>query len=325
MDSGMILRKLETLRARPYRIADVLREPRQMVVGGTVLNAMGLQVARACKDRALWLARRARVTERVRSAYDVIERDGVVVIPNFLPEEQFQAVRDDYESSASDPARTTVPFGDNFACSEVFVSDLLDRFPRTNGALRDNDFLLDLAAAVSRRRRTYKPPVSFFTVYKPNGDEPHVDLDYNQFAHADRHYAFIKAFLYLDDVDEANAPFSYAKGSHKLNAARLRFEYEYSVRYTRVRRKGYDRTPNELFANASLRDCADRLMNATRSPCLPIVGKANTLIVANNQGFHKRGEMRSSRPRATVNIDFKYLESPAQWMYPVLRHLYPDP
>jgi hypothetical protein len=324
MDRAMILKKLDTLRTRPSRIADLLREPRQMVVGGTMANAMGLQLARAVKDRALWHARPSRVTRDTRAAYETLQHDGVVVIPNFLPEDEFRRVSDEYKASQLDSASRWTSFGQNVGANEIFISDHLERYPATARAFRDSEFLLDLAAAVSRRSRTYKPHVSFFTVSKPDPTSPHVDLDYNQFAHADRHYAFVKAFFYINDVGEADAPFSYARGTHKLSLARARFEYQYSVRYSRVRAQGYQRTRDDLLANESLRECADRLMSATGCPCHPIVGRANTLIVANNQGFHKRGELRSGG-RATVNIDFKYLESPAQWMYPVLKHLYVDP
>lgn len=321
----MMIDKLTTIVSRPSRIVDVLREPRPMVLGGRLVNTMGLQVARAVKDRTLWHTRRSRVTEATSSAYETLRRDGVVVLPNFLPDDVFRRVREEYEASKADAACRWTPFGENFGCNEIFVSDYADRYPNTSQAFHRSEFLLDLAAAVSRRRPTYKPHVSFFTVSKPEPHEPHTDLDYNQFVHADRHYAFIKAFFYIGDVGEDDAPFSYARGSHEMSLARARFEYDYSLRYCRVRAGGQERTAEQLLASQSLRECAERLLTDMGCRCRPIVAKANTLIVANNQGFHRRGELRSSRARATINIDFKYLESrPARWMYPVLKHLYPD-
>ncbi len=242
-----------------------------------------------------------------------------MVIPNFLPDDEFARVVAEYRKSEKDPARRFVSFGDNVGAHELFISDYLDQYPDTARALRNNEFLLDLASAISRRRRSYKPHVSFFTVGKTDPAAPHVDHDYNQFAHADRHYAFIKAFFYLTDVDEDTAPFSYAVGTHRLSSARVRYEYDYSREYCRVRGRGrYVHSAQSLLANQRLRDCGERLMEITGRPCAPIVGKANTLIVANNQGFHKRGELRSSQPRITVNIDFKYLESVGHTLYPVL-------
>lgn len=326
MDRALVVKKIETLVTRPSRVVDVLREPRPMTMNAPVANALGLQVVRTLKERALWHARASRVTPKTQAAYDTLCRDGVVVIPNFLPDDVFAGVLEEYEASREDPARRWLSYGENIGVYEIFVSDYLDRYPKTSRALRDNEFLLELASAISRRRRTYKPHTSFFTVSKPDPSAPHVDFDYNQYAHADRHYAFIKAFFYLNDVDEDTAPFSYAKGSHRFSSARLRFEYEYSRSYCRIRSaREYERTKNDLNANQELRDLADRLMKAHNQQCLPIAGRANTLIVANNQGFHKRGEFRSNGYRATVNMDFKYLESVAQPLYPVLKHFYLDP
>jgi hypothetical protein len=53
----------------------------------------------------------------------------------------------------------------------------------------------------------------------------------------------------------------------------------------------------------------------------PLVGRANTLIVSNNQGLHRRGPFEGSRQRVSVNLDYKYLESTAHTLYPILRLL----
>ena len=134
----------------------------------------------------------------------------------------------------------------------------------------------------------------------------------------------VKAFFYLNDVDEDNAPYPYARGSHKVDAARLRYEYEYSLAYVRARSASYARSTSQLEMDRELSVLAESYMTRIGAKTESLVGKANTLIVSNNIGFHKRGEMRSGRPRITVNIDYKYLESPAQHLYPILRHLYRD-
>jgi hypothetical protein len=324
MNTGLVLRKLDTLRRRPSRIADWLREPRQLFAGGPLSNRLGLQVLRAVKEQLLWSARPVQVGANIAHAYEAIERDGIVVIPNFLPDPDFQRVVDEYRRSRSDPARSETPFGPNLTSEHVLATDFPGQYPDTMRLLRDSDFLLDLASAVSRRRRTYKPHVEFFTVYKPQPSAECVDLDPTQFAHPDRHYPFIKAFLYLSDVGYDDGPFSYARGSHKLSLDRLRFEYEHSVTWAEHGSSRGDRTIERRPFDERLAACVENFMRSQEMPCEPIVGQANTLIVSNNQGFHKRVSLKSNRARSMVYFDFKYLESPAQWMYPVLKHLYPE-
>jgi hypothetical protein len=321
--SSLVLRKLQTLRERPSRIADRLREPRPLTMGGPLVNRMGLQVVRAYKEHAAWSLRSFPIHESIRDAYDTIERDGVIVIPNFLPDEDFRLLQEEYQRSRTDPGASELSFGENLVSRHLYVTDYPERYPHTMRLTRDSEFLLDLASAVSRRRRTFKPHLTFYTLYKPEPNAAHTDLDSAQFAHPDRHYRFLKAFLYLNDVDENNAPYSFAKGSHRFTLERLRFEYEHANKWANRKVRHGRRTADQIEADAELERCVNKAMLKQAMSCEPIVGKANTLIVSNNQGFHKRGPFNSNRERQLVAIDYKYLESAAQWMYPVLKRLYP--
>lgn len=320
------LRRLQTLRERPGRLVDYLRQPRSIVIGGTGANKMGLQLLRIAKDQALWHARAARVSPEVQSAYDTMDRDGIVVIPNFLPTEQFQAIRDELDRGYVEQhdAWAQLNLGPNYLCENFRVTDYPEQYPSTTEFLRDNVFVAQLASAVSRRRMTYWPHIHVEKTYNPDPNAPHEDWDYTHFLHADRHYPFIKAFYYLDDVDETMAPYTYAIGSHKLNLARIRYEYEFSVRFPKIRDASTfkNRTQEQLSADRGLLEVVEKALAEQGITPTPMVGKANTLIVTNNQGFHARGIMTSKKTRYVAVSDYKFLESPAQWMYPVLRHLY---
>ena len=325
MDTQYFLSKLQVVRKRPSRIVDYLREPRSIVVGGPFVNQLGLQVFRTCKDRIAWHARPDYLSEDIRTYHDVMDRDGILVIPDFLPTRDFEQLYAEYKQSRVNPPANgykEIVFGDNFLADELLVTDRPAQYPAFIRMLRDNILLQKIASAVSRRAMTYDPHLSIFHVHKPNPQAPHTDLDYNQFLHSDRHYPFIKCFFYLEDVNEDNAPYTYARGSHRITPARLRYEYAYSLRYARIRKGSYRRSFEQLAADMQLRELAEALMREQALRPEPICGKANTMVISNNQGFHARGPMHSIRPRVTVNIDFKYLESHAQWMYPVLKHLY---
>jgi hypothetical protein len=153
-------------------------------------------------------------------------------------------------------------------------------------------------------------------------------MDGNQHTHADRHYPLIKTFYYVNDVDLDHGPFCFARGSQHVTAERLKFEYEWSRRWTSLGADPfkYERTAEQHHQDLELERMCEDYLRSIGSHCEPITGKANTLILANTgTGFHKRGAFTGPEPRVTVQLDFKYLESPAQWMFPVLKHLYANP
>lgn len=99
----------------------------------------------------------------------------------------------------------------------------------------------------------------------------------SQLWHFDREDRFIlKAFLYLNDVDEGAGPFTYAPGTHKKGRYRT-IEPEYFVE------GGVRRTTDEQMKAVYPKD---RWVKGT--------GKKGTIIFADTRGFHKGGEARTT-------------------------------
>jgi hypothetical protein len=322
------LERIRRLAQRPSRLIDYFREPRDIVIGGPIVNRLGLQVARTSLDHLLWLARRSEVSSDIRDAYETISRDGIVVIPDFLPSHDFDALLSEHERSRKEDSERYqhVRFGDNLISDQLTITDYSSHYPEHIRSLRDNPFLLALASAVSRRTMSFKPHLRAEVIFKPEPDLPHRDHNEAQFLHTDRHYTFVKAFFYLNDVDESNAPYTFVKGSHRVNISRLRYEYELSLRIAGNRREfdRRDRVETQAELHQKIYDSiAARLMKENGLVESSIVGRPNTLIMSNNQGLHRRGDYHGPRPRSMVNLDYKYLESPAHRLYPVLRHLPP--
>ena len=98
----------------------------------------------------------------------------------------------------------------------------------------------------------------------------------SQLWHFDREDNYIlKAFLYLDDVDEGTGPFTYAPGTHrngKYRSIQPEFIMEGNVR----------RTTDEQMAKVFPRE---KWKIGT--------GKKGTIVFADTRGFHKGGEARS--------------------------------
>lgn len=326
-----MLAKLSVVRQRPSRIVDYFREPRSLVIGGAVANRLGLQVARLCLEDVAWHARRERVSETVREAYDVMTRDGILVVRDFLPTVEFEGVLAEFEKSRSEaqlPRYKVRMFGDNYVDEQLPITDWAEDYPHTIRAFRDNPFILRLVSAVTRRDISYRPLIALQYLRKPEPDSPHTDYDDAQCSHTDRHYNFVKAFFYLRDVTEADAPYTYVPGSHRTTLARAEYEYDLSLRYVRAEAgrvsNGSRMAPavqSQLERARQIYADSDVLVAKMGLKEVPICGKANTLIISNNKGLHRRGEMRSGRPRVSINLDFKYLESMAHHLYPVFKYL----
>ncbi len=316
------LQRVDRVRRDPTRITDRLRRPRRLVVGGYLPNRLGLQAARAIKERVAWSLRPFQVPAHVQPHLEALNRDGFLAIENFLPDEDFRALEKEVERLESAPQERfqVVQYGKNFVSKHIHVCKHPEEFPEFTRLLRNNDFIYDLAQAVSRRRSaSYRSQVIVQWVYKPEPDEPYEDYDYNSYLHVDRHYRFMKAFFYLRDVPPECAPYTYVRGSHLFNWERLRFEYKLGVEQV-LARKGVDAYhPDRKQRERVLREIAESLRDRLGLEEVRLPGKKNTLIISDNAGLHRRSEMLTGGPRVTANLDFKFFESIAHPLYPILR------
>lgn len=323
-----MLERFDRVRRDPARLVDYLRMPRHLVVGGPLSNKLGLQAARALKEEVAYSLRSVNVPASAQPYVDVLDRDGFVVIENFLPERDFAKVESELAAMEALPAsRFRVDkFGQNFESKYLFASKFPDEFPAFCQHLRDNDRIYEIARGVSRRRKSYRPHVVVQWLYKPNPNEPHQDFEYNSYLHVDRHYPFMKGFFYLRDVPLECAPYTFVKGSHVFNWERLRFEYKLGVNQSRTR---YKKRAEELYNPAQkeddhiMQELAEELRDRMKLEEVPIYAKKNTLIISNNRGLHRRAEMTNQGPRITANLDFKFFESTAHKLYPLLSNLAP--
>jgi hypothetical protein len=123
----------------------------------------------------------------------------------------------------------------------------------------------------------------------------------SNYIHADIHFPTVKAWLYMNDIDESNGAFVYAPRSQRLTLGRLVYEYEASVRVARSKVDGVIRSTVPYGLARMPRPNQMRLMGIKeRSTC----GKANTLVIANTMGFHRRGEFEPGKTRNLLMLRF---------------------
>jgi len=274
--------------------------------GGVLVNILGWQLL-----RVLWLNVSRSLhwytpSEEVRAYAEVLKEQGAVLIPDFLPEHIAKEIRAEYERESREvtfqplaskyivPAdgKTQVEFA-NFTPQEgTRLRALLDEH-----VIR-NQFLRKLGSSVVRHDiQSYRAPQVF--VNKWNG-AAYPDLNSDIYYHADVSYPGVKAFYYLSDTDEANGAFMYAKGTHKLSLKRLFWDYRKSIEHAKNRAKTRNpKVVGDVMGRAW--HCMTR-DEERREGILgtSMNGKANSLLIFNVRGFHRRGEFSSPRLREFV-------------------------
>jgi hypothetical protein len=140
--------------------------------------------------------------------------------------------------------------------------------------------------------------------------------------HADRHFPTIKAYYSLNGSTEDNGAYVWVPGSHRLSLARLRHEYEYSIRQAIYTDYGADALPPDLV-QAGMVKISPKHLTAMGVKERSILTEPNTMVISNNFGFHRRGYFRSGAVREQIRLVFHYLEEPfyATWIWETLTAL----
>jgi hypothetical protein len=255
------------------------------ILGSRMLNRLGLHAVRVVAAQTLTRLRHGLLAGLAsREDREAFLRDGYIVKTDFLPPDLFDAVEADARGYRG-PARECHQ-GDTITNRVVLDEETLDGLPacRKLAAYRPFRRLLKFCAARNEMPFLYIERVRNHAA--SGGDDPQCSL------HSDTFQPTIKAWLFLDDVDDRNGPFTYVPGSHRLSGARLAWEYRKSV--------GASDLPDGYSRKGSLR-CSEADLGALGlpGPRTLHVGR-NTLVVANTHGFHCRGRASERTTRLAI-------------------------
>ncbi|MFN8693572.1 MAG: phytanoyl-CoA dioxygenase family protein [Holosporales bacterium] len=243
----------------------------------------------------------------------MFERDGIISIENFLPDEDFKKIRADFEKTELNPIYqqySNVPqfayksVGQIFHCQNELLHALIVKNPRLRkivefGARRKIGILPTLIYERFHADREEQ----LFGQSPDRSDTLHYDVPFNS----------MRAFLYLADADEDNAAFIYSPGTHKFSWKRVRFECYDSIKQALKRAAA----PNSRIEEID----EDLLADIGHNP-KSMVGKANTLVIFNAMGMHKRGKFRKFTARESLLICYRGLDTPSNFLFrlPFLRN-----
>lgn len=255
------------------------------LIGSPALNARGLHKTRLRIAHALARDRRRRLRDLIdetdRAAF---ERDGYVEKRNFLPPEQFAALRAQTFGYRG-PVRETIQ-GDTSTRRMALDPRALKAIPEAARLLRNRSW----RGLVRYANSFDSEPLNYIqTILSRRHDAP---PDPQTHLHADTFQPTVKAWLFLTDVAEDEGPLTYVTGSHRLTPQRLEWEHRRSL----IAATGLDR----LSSRGSLRIHREELGALSLPEPRAFAVPANTLVVADTFGFHARG--LSARPSTRVEI-----------------------
>jgi hypothetical protein len=282
------------------RLADHFYGAPARFTGGLVLNLCGYHVARVlCFNLARQLrSPRVPEDELTREYAERLLEDGIVVIPNYFPQDVFEEIKRACETVELRTANERAPL---IRKRTVSSDGNPGAHPVFKKYFAEDPVVNDIVSAVMRKSILVAPKVQLELTSFAAKDIGAATTDVqSDNIHFDVSYPTMRTFFYVNDVDEANGAFKYAKGSHQLSLARLWMEYKMSIaffRWPKERQRAETPGVDEAFLTEQ-----DHVLES-------ITGKANTLIVANTMGFHRRGSFSDTRVRTVIPTSFDSLES----------------
>jgi hypothetical protein len=224
-------------------------------------------------------------SEEQRALAD-LRRDGFAVVADFWPRDRALAMRDQLEAYLSDETSRDFPSG-------AYIR-FWDNRTYDEGVRRLYHVELEVAELAQYRhdpfvsnvvRAYYGYPFHSGLLMYQHNTRSNANTRYY---HVDVFTKEFKSFLYLDDVDPGNGPFTYLRGTHRSHVRRLK---------------------REIFwdGEGASTSFSDRDLGRTLNREVQVCGPAGTLILADVRGFH-RGSPQLERSRSAL-VNYMYPES----------------
>jgi hypothetical protein len=282
----------------------------QPVIGDAGLNRRGFHVARILLSDAAHLLRTLPFWWLHPVLWYRFNRDGMVVIENFLPQEEFAALMREYEATVAEharnhplPADSSTGFGRkrenpggfdrNDGCSwNRFISLRPEHAALCRlyaGSWRMSLLVLALFGMVNR----VKKHDIYLLIHGDDASNPDDQRDW----HRDTFHHTYKIWYYVDAVGEEDGPTEFLLGSNRSTLNRLRWEYGVSVARSQ---------PDAPEKGGALRVVdRDLPLVADGEPVRKVVVPANTLVLLDTKAFHRRGEAPGGSVRRGLYANFR--------------------
>jgi hypothetical protein len=262
---------------------------KEKVVPSRILNVLGVQVFRTIAARSLY--NRASPVEDydVSEKCSVLNRDGILVWPDFLPPDEFEKVSCECFNVLTPGNEFKTRMNGPNLHSRRFVEDIpRETIPATLKLLSDRRLRGILEAA---ERRPINNLAALAKVERLTQGVAEEGVDSQTQVHSDIFFTSHKVWLYLTDVTINDGPLCFMKGSHLLTARQLYHIYVHSCTV------GKGNEPSRRVTRSELDKSNFEEMALTCS--------RNTLVIANTCGYHRRMQGKEGQERWAIHIELR--------------------
>ena len=268
------------------------------MIPSPLANKLGVPVLRTIFANTLIQLKRFKYCRPRNNHEKDLIKNGFVVIPNFLPTEDFKKLKQEFDLLMSQSEH--VNSGDkglikiNIRPIRYRQSDELPAMQKFS----KNEQLIRLIS-VGEGKKPFDH-LTRFNLENYKFVNPNKDFDQTVPFHADVHFHSHKVFLYMSDVTEKSAPFTYCKKSHKNTFDRLWFELR------RGQLKDAHKETWRIDDHLDKKFFKDYFEKKILKQEYKVISPANTLVVANVHGFHRRGVASEGARREMIRATFRY-------------------
>ncbi len=267
------------------------------LVKSKVLNKMGVQPFRIYLAQKRYGMKSTPHADAYSEEINTLQNDGILVIENFLPENEFSALEEECQRIMKNEKMDDVrQDGSNtISMKSLFKLDS-KTYPGVFSFL-SNKKLKNLFEAAEKRKISFsKGNITVLIQHLQQGYDKTL-LDPETELHSDTFFNTHKAWLYMNDVEMKNAPFVFVKGSHKVEKTN---HYQIAYDYTngKIERAKSDRGGSRRISEEELKkDDMERSV---------YMCKKNTLVIANTMGYHCREEGEGGNERLTLAVSARF-------------------
>jgi hypothetical protein len=263
----------------------------EKIINNYDMNKKGLHIYRIILAKRIEEYRRRKYS--FQNEYtDTWENDGIIIIPDFLEHTEYSSIKNLADQKIKD--------------SEKFYLDL-----SSNKKFQE---IVSMAAAA---------PSNISSLGSERIEFDVIDTEEEQYnLHSDTFQPCVKVFYYINEIKEDEGPFCFVKGSTKVdNPKLLKWLYDascislddssdllYEILPAKLGVSSVDtwgKNESTTFSPRLGRNVGDDILNQRLNnmdlPIIqPIIGKGNTLVIANTSGFHRRGRAKQGVIRTTL-------------------------
>jgi len=271
-----------------------------------VPNMLGLQVLRTLAYHLQWRARRNLLGNKTAPSAEAtsMEQDGFLVIRNFLDDDLYRELREFYYAEvAKHPEPTNV--GPKLLAP--ILSDPRKPAPAPDvikRAFTENPRLNEIVEYCSAHTQNVGPLVRLHHYFVNESDVGIRETAQTDELHYDLPLNHMRAFYFVEECSRDNAAFEFAARSHRFNRNRLYAEYHDSIVQSRARQNKPDAKA------APIREDLIKLLEAKPEP---LEAPGNSLVLFNTMGLHRRGVFARAGTREAILIDYRFLDTKANY------------